>query len=119
MRRKQNLVTNEIKGYKARLNLHGGKQTLGENYWETYAPVVTWFAIRLLIVVGLVLQWQLRQVDFVMAYTQAPIECDMYMSHSMGACVYAMTKSTCLSCHCSTNPTTMRSRMANHVTTGA
>ena len=48
MRQKRNLTTNEITKYKARLNVHGGKQTFGVNYFETYAPVVTWFAIRLL-----------------------------------------------------------------------
>ena len=79
MRRKRNLVTNEITKYKARINVHGGKQTLGVNYFDTYAPVVTWFAIRLLIIIAMVLSWQLRQVDFIMAYPQAPIECDMYL----------------------------------------
>ena len=79
MRRKRNLVTNEITKYKARLNVHGGKQTFGENYFDTYAPVVTWFAIRLLIICAIVLHWKLRQVDFIMAYAQAPIECDMYL----------------------------------------
>ena len=47
MRRKRDLTTNDIKSHKARLNLHGGKQIYGMNYFETYAPVVTWFAIRL------------------------------------------------------------------------
>ena len=55
MRRKRNLVTNEITKYKARLNVHGGKQTFGENYFHTYAPVVTWFAIMLLIICAIVL----------------------------------------------------------------
>ena len=79
MRRKRNLTTNEITKYKARLNVHGGKQTFGVNYFETYAPVVTWFAIRLLIVFAILFKWHLKQVDFVMAYTQAPIENDLYM----------------------------------------
>ena len=35
-------------------------------------------------VCALVLGWQLWQVDIVMAYTQAPIEHDMYMSFSAG-----------------------------------
>ena len=73
------MVTNEITKYKARLNVHGGKQTFGVNYFDTYAPVVTWFAIRLLIICAIVLHWQLRQVDFIMSYAQAPIECDMYL----------------------------------------
>ena len=59
--------------------MHGGKQTFRENYFDTYAPVVTWFAIRLLIICAIVLNWQLLQVDFIMAYAQAPIECDMYL----------------------------------------
>ena len=84
MRRKRDITTNEIKKYKARLNLHGGKQVFGMNYYETYAPVVTWFAIRLLIVIGIIFGWALRQVDFVMAYPQAPIECDMYMELPQG-----------------------------------
>jgi hypothetical protein len=50
MRRKRNLTTNQVKSYKARLNLHGRKQVYGMNYFETYAPVVTWFAIRLMII---------------------------------------------------------------------
>jgi hypothetical protein len=76
---KRDLTTNEITKHKARLNLHGGKQVYGMNYHKTYAPGVTWFAIRLMIVFGILFQWSLRQVDFVMAYPQAPIEIDIYM----------------------------------------
>jgi hypothetical protein len=52
MQRKRDLKTNKIKSHKARLNLHGGKQIYGMNYFETYTPVVTWFAIRLMIIFG-------------------------------------------------------------------
>ncbi len=45
MQGKQDLMTGRVTKYKARLNLHGGKQEFGTNYYETYAPVVTWFAI--------------------------------------------------------------------------
>ena len=79
VRRKRNLTTGEITKHKARLNLHGGKQEFGMTYYDTYAPVVTWFAIRLMIVFGILFSWSLRQADFVMAYPQAPIEMDMYM----------------------------------------
>ena len=84
LRRKRNLTTNEITKHKARLNLHGGKQIYGMNYYETYAPVVTWFAIRLMIIFGILFKWSLRQVDFVMAYPQAPIEMDIYMELPQG-----------------------------------
>ncbi len=54
IQRKCNLTTNKIIKHKARLNLHGGKQVYGMNYYETYAPVVTWFAIRLMIIMGII-----------------------------------------------------------------
>jgi hypothetical protein len=47
-------IVNEIKKYKARLNIHGGKQVYGMNYYATYAPVVTWFSIRFLIITGII-----------------------------------------------------------------
>jgi len=84
MRRKRDLTTNQVKYHKARLNLHGGKQIYGMNYFETYAPVVTWFAIRLMIIIGIIFGWYLCQVDFVMAYPQAPIEMDIYMELRQG-----------------------------------
>ncbi len=84
MQCKRNLTTNEITKHKARLNLHGGKQVFGMNYFETYAPVVTWFAIRLMIVMGIIFYCALCQVDFVMAYPQAPIETDIYMELPQG-----------------------------------
>ncbi len=79
MQCKRDLTTNKVIKHKARLNLHGGKQVYGVNYFETYAPVVTWFAIRLMIVFGIIFCWALWQVDFVMAYPQAPVETDIYM----------------------------------------
>ncbi len=54
------------------------------NYYETYAPVVTWFAIRLMIIFGILFKWSLRQVDFIMAHPQAPIEMDIYMELPQG-----------------------------------
>ncbi len=84
MRHKRDIPSNEIKKYKARLNLHCGKQEYGMNYYETYAPVVTQFSICLLIVIGILSGWSLRQCNFIMAYSQAPIECDMYMELPQG-----------------------------------
>jgi hypothetical protein len=84
MRRKHDLTTNKVIKHKARLNLHGGKQVYGMNYFETYAPVVTWFAIRLMIVFCIVFCWALWQVDFVIGYPQAPVEMDIYMELPQG-----------------------------------
>ena len=77
--REKNIVTNKITKYKTRLNVHGGNQTFGEKYFDPYSSVVTWFSIRLLIICAIVLNWQLRRVDSIMAYAQASIECDIYL----------------------------------------
>jgi hypothetical protein len=54
------------------------------NDYETYAPVVTWFTIRLMIIFGIIFCWALCQVDFVMAFLQALIEMDIYMELPQG-----------------------------------
>ncbi len=35
--------------HKARLCAHCGMQTWGEKYWETYAPVVNWLSVRMML----------------------------------------------------------------------
>ena len=84
MKRKRDIKTQQVYKHKARLNVHGGKQVYGENYFETYAPVVTWFSIRLVLVLSIINKWYTKQVDFVLAYTQADIEFDMYMELPKG-----------------------------------
>lgn len=84
MRRKRRIDTNVIYKWKARLNIHGGKQTKGVNYWETYAPVATWPSIRLIVNMAARLGWTIRQLDFVLAFPQAPVETDLYMDIPRG-----------------------------------
>jgi len=79
------LTTNAVNSHNARFNLHNGKQFYWMNYFKSHAPVVTWFAIRLMIIFGIiVLGWALCQVDFVMAYPQAPIKMDIYKELPQG-----------------------------------
>ena len=66
---KCNLTTNEMIKHKAGLNINGGKQTYGINYFKTYASIVTWSTISLLIIFAIFFNWALKQADFVMAYT--------------------------------------------------
>jgi hypothetical protein len=83
-RRKRRIATQEVYKWKARLNVHGGQQEKGVNFWETYAPVVQWVSIRIFLIVALINGWHSRQLDFVLAYPQADIECDLYMAISAG-----------------------------------
>jgi len=55
---KWQITIGKIYKYKARLNVHGGQQLHGIHYWDTYAPVVTCFAIRLMLTLVLLHRWR-------------------------------------------------------------
>ena len=74
MRCKRRIKTQEVYKWKAHLNVHGGQQEHRVHYWDTYAPVVTWQTVRFFLILSLLLGWSSRQLDFVMAYLQAPAE---------------------------------------------
>jgi hypothetical protein len=79
MKRKRHISAGEAYKWKARLAYDGSKQTRGVNYWETYAPVASWSTIRYVLTLALTNRWKIKQIDFVLDYTQAEAECDMYM----------------------------------------
>jgi len=70
--------------HKARLAAHGGQQEYGVNYWETYAPVVSWTSIRFFLTISLLSGWHTQQIDFVLAFPQAKVECDIFMEAPNG-----------------------------------
>ena len=82
--RKRDIQTREIKIYKARLAFDGSRMREGEDYDKTYAPVASWMSIRLLLTFVVAFGWHTQQVDYVAAYTQAPIDRDMYMEFPRG-----------------------------------
>ena len=96
MRRKRRIVSREIYKWKARLNVHGGKQTKGVNYWETYAAALKWASIRFFLIQAILNNWYTRQVDFVLAYPQADVECDMYVEIPKGFSFKGSRKTHCL-----------------------
>jgi hypothetical protein len=51
----------------------------GEHYDLTYAPVAGWTSVRLLLALVLLNNWYTVQLDYVLAYPQAPVERDLYM----------------------------------------
>ena len=79
MKRKRRVATGEVYKWKARLCVDGSRQVKGVNYWETYAPVVSWESVRTLLTLALTNNWITRQIDFVLAYPQADVECDLFM----------------------------------------
>ena len=55
---KPDILTREIKKYKARLALDGSRMREGEDYDKTYAMVALWMSIRLLLTFVVAFGWQ-------------------------------------------------------------
>ena len=84
MKRKRDIKTRRVKKYKARLNLDGSRQLKGVHYDQTYALVTSWRFIRLLLIMIMKFNWHSKQVDYVLAFPQAPIERELYMQIPKG-----------------------------------
>ena len=84
MRRKRDIKTQEVKKWKARLNFDGSQMRRGEHYNQSYAPVASWGSIRLALAIATANNWASTQVDYVMAFPQAPSERDVYMEIPRG-----------------------------------
>ena len=69
---------------KARLCCHGGQQQWGVNYWDTYAPVVSWSSVRILLTLAKLHNFHTKSVDFVQAYPQANIKYPIYLKPPAG-----------------------------------
>ena len=59
-------------------------QTWGENYWETYAPVVNWLSVRVMLALATIHDLDARSMDFVLAFPQADLNVDVYMELPYG-----------------------------------
>ena len=94
MRRKRRIKTQEVYKWKAWLNVHGGQQVHGVHYWDTYAPVMTLQTVRLFLILSITLGWESCQLDFVMAYPQAPVEMPLYMHLPQGYKREGMSRKT-------------------------
>ena len=74
--------------------MHRGQQEYGIHYWETYASMVTWQTVRIFMIISLIQGWASRQLDFVMAYPQAPAERTFYMCLQRGYHCEGISKET-------------------------
>jgi hypothetical protein len=84
MRRKRDIRTRKVKKYKARLNIDGSRMRHGQHYDQTYAPVAKWNSIRTLLIMSALHNWHTRQLDYVLAFPQAPVERTIYMNIPKG-----------------------------------
>ena len=84
MKRKRRVGTGEVYRWKARLCIDGSSQQKGVNYWDTYSPVVSWETVRSILTLAILNNWITQQIDFVLAFPQAPVERELYMEIPKG-----------------------------------
>jgi Reverse transcriptase (RNA-dependent DNA polymerase) len=84
MCRKRQIATREVYKWKSRLNLGGHKMIPSKHFDETYAPSLAWSTIRLFLILTILNRWKSRQIDFVLAYPQAPFLRPTYMELPQG-----------------------------------
>jgi Reverse transcriptase (RNA-dependent DNA polymerase) len=86
MKRKRDIRTRKVKKYKARMNFDGSKMLPGKHYDpnRVYAPVASWNSIRLQLILTVIFGWTTRQIDYVLAFPQAPVDRDIYMEIPRG-----------------------------------
>ena len=75
-----------IKKFKARFCARGDKQIEGVDYFETYAPVVQWTTIRLMLILEVLLDLKSKQGDVTCAFLHAelPAEEKVYLEMPRG-----------------------------------
>ena len=83
-----------IKKFKARFCARGDKQIEGVDYFETYAPVVQWTTIRLMLILECVLDLKSKQGDVTCAFLHAklPEEEKVYLEMPRGFKQYGKNK---------------------------
>ena len=69
--------------YKAHLCIDGSQQLKGEDYTESYAPVIQWSTVCLVMIASM-MNLESRQIDFNQAFTQADLKDDVYMHLPQG-----------------------------------
>jgi hypothetical protein len=66
----------EVRKLKSRFCARGDCQIEGLDYFETYAPVVNWQTVRIMLVMSLLMGLSTKQVDYTAAFTHADIDRD-------------------------------------------
>ena len=63
-----------VRKLKARFCARGDRQLHGQDYFDTFAPVVSWTTVRLLLILSLQLELATKQIDYTAAFVHADID---------------------------------------------
>jgi hypothetical protein len=70
--------------FKARYCCRGETQQEGVDFFETYAPVVQWSTVQMLLTMVLSKGWTTKQVDYTNAFAQANLTDEVYLEQPRG-----------------------------------
>ena len=73
-----------LRKLKARFCVRGDTQKEGIDYFESFAPVVSWSTVRLLLILMVVNNLCSAQVDYLAAFCQAPIDTNVFIDLPKG-----------------------------------
>ena len=73
-----------VRKLKARYCARGFEQQKGIDYFETFAPVVMWITVRLLLIMSILMDLETKQIDYTAAFIHAPIDCVVHVECPKG-----------------------------------
>jgi len=73
-----------VRKLKARMCARGDQQIKDVDYFDTYAPVVSWTTVRTLLTMSCVLGLETKQVDYTLAFCQAKLDEPVYINFPQG-----------------------------------
>ena len=82
--RKKRYPDGLLKKFKARFCVRGDQQVDGVDVFETFAPVVVWITVRILLILSMILSLETQQVDYTNAFCQAPLDQTVFVELPAG-----------------------------------
>ena len=82
--RRKRYPDGQVKKLKARFCAQGDKQIKGVDLFETYAPVVSWNTVRMLLALEVHLGLASCQVDYTSAFAHADLSDEVYVEMPQG-----------------------------------
>jgi hypothetical protein len=73
-----------VRKLKARFCVRGDRQVEGVDFFDTFAPVVNWTTVRLMLILSAILGLSTHQVDYTAAFAHAPMDEDVYVDMPRG-----------------------------------
>lgn len=65
-----------VRKLKARFCVRGDQQVEGVDFFDTFAPVINWTTVRIMLILSIILELSTKQVDYTCAFLHAPIDQD-------------------------------------------